>query len=230
MAKKSRLSFTVDNVIFYESGGKLLARTKPATVKQTRATKTSAGKFGEAVDLCKGLRDGLHPLLKGQPQKEIMIRLNNALYQWTLAGKTQYGLKFLTDFRFNTQTGIRERLRWALELDWQPAGLHIPLPRMVPSQQIVAAAYTQQVVWTTMVAGINLQSLQVSTSEVITQTIPYQKTTLPAQTLFVPYKLYPGTLTVAVTAMRSLVPQKGMLKEHPAPRWQPMDIVGVVLK
>lgn len=230
MGRKNRLSFTVNNVIFYECQAELRVRCKPDKVRQTMATKRSAGYFGEAVFISKCLRDGLYPLLHGQKQHEIMLRLNNSLYKWILGGKSVYDMGEIRDFRFNPKTGIRERLRWPLQVTWTASHVHIPMPAMVPSNKIVAAAYTREVQWKIVVAGCHLKTGHITHSPVITLTIPYQDTELAAQEITIPFVAEPGSINVVVASMRSLMLLRGELREHKDLRWQPMDIVDVILR
>lgn len=230
MGKKNRLSFTVNNIIFYECQAELRSRSKPDKVRQTKATKRSAGQFGEAVFISKCLRDGLHPLLHGQKQHKIMLRLNNLLYKWIQAGKSKHDMREIIDFRFNLRTGCRERLRWPLQVNWLSSHIQIPIPAMVPSEKIVAAAYTQEVQWKIIVTGCNLKSGKITSSPVKTLTIPFLDTEQPAQDIEIPFVAAPDSMNIVVASMRSFVPTRGELKEHKALRWQPMDIVAVMLK
>jgi len=61
-------------------------RSKPATVKQTCATKISAGKFGKGVRLSKELRSGLQPLFGGTLARNTILGFNNAIYKFLLEG------------------------------------------------------------------------------------------------------------------------------------------------
>jgi hypothetical protein len=230
MGRKNRLSFTVNNVIFYECQAELRARSKPGKVRQTKATKRSAGHFGEAVFISKCLRDGLYQLLRGQKQNEIMLRLNNALFKWILAGKSIHDIGEIRDFQFNTKTGIRERLKWPLQVNWTASHMQIPIPAIIPSEKIVAAAYTREVEWKVVVTGCHLKTGHITYSPVITLTIPYQDVELPAQEITIPFVAEPGSINIVVASMRSLVLLRGELREHKNLRWQPMDIVDVILR
>lgn len=101
----SMLTFTgrLGNIIAYRRGGKYCLRTCPETVRQTKATRRAAKRFGAASRKGALIRSALLPDLDIHCEGSLVNRLNSAILR---AGKNDHA--GLTGFRFNPYTGIEK--------------------------------------------------------------------------------------------------------------------------
>jgi len=72
----------IQNIVFYKMGDKYYARTIPARVKQTKATKKRANEFGKASRTGKSLRQQLFPVIPFPSDNKMQTRLVSAVFQW----------------------------------------------------------------------------------------------------------------------------------------------------
>lgn len=75
-------SGTIANVIFYELHGKPCARSRPARVRQTTATKGAANRFGRAKTASRLLRQALAGLIPEYRSRALMYRADAGLLAW----------------------------------------------------------------------------------------------------------------------------------------------------
>ncbi|MBB1286923.1 hypothetical protein HRH25_21250 [Flavisolibacter sp. BT320] len=75
-------SGTIANVIFYERNGKPCARSRPARVRQTTATKASANWFGLAKTASRLLRQTLAGFIPRYRSRALMYRVDAGLLAW----------------------------------------------------------------------------------------------------------------------------------------------------
>lgn len=125
----SALTFTgkLGNVIAYRRNGKICLRTKPETVRQTRATRQAAQWFGVASRKGALIRGAILPELDIHYDGNVVNRLNGAIVK---AGRNNHG--GLAGFQFNPHTSISKFFSQPLTVS--PEGtLHIP-PQMLKAQ------------------------------------------------------------------------------------------------
>lgn len=80
LGNKKAFSGMVGNVVFRIRDGKQIVQSRPATVKQTSATKRSASEFGSCSKWAKQLRIGLTPFLVGLTDSTMHSRFTATLY------------------------------------------------------------------------------------------------------------------------------------------------------
>src|SRR5687768_5817784 len=99
-------------------------------MKQTPATKRSAGQFGKAVQIAKALRQGMYPVLPDAKDRKMMHRLDNAVLQWIRNGQEKIAsLEILKEFPINEDYTLQDRLRIPFSINWNTRGnisLNIP--------------------------------------------------------------------------------------------------------
>lgn len=75
-----QLTGRIQNLIFYKVGDKYYARTAPARVRQTKATKKRASEFGKASRVGKSLRQQLLSVIPFPADNKMQTRLVSALF------------------------------------------------------------------------------------------------------------------------------------------------------
>ena len=80
LENKRAFSGMVGNVVFRNYRGKPIVQSRPAQVKQTKATQKSASEFGNCSRWAKQLRLGLTPFLVGQADSAMYQRFTTAIY------------------------------------------------------------------------------------------------------------------------------------------------------
>ncbi|ACU60462.1 hypothetical protein [Chitinophaga pinensis] len=133
MAKQTSLiTFTgqLGNMIGYERKGKFLLRAKPASIRQTVATRQAAQRFGLASKKGALIRSAFANELDVRCDTGRINRLNKALIQ---AG----GITQLQGFRFNQSTGI-ERFFLEMPVCVNKGTLYIP-PQVLPEMDGITA-------------------------------------------------------------------------------------------
>ena len=72
----------MDNVVFYQRQGTLVARAQAATVQQAAATTIRSRNFGIPTKAVRALRSGLLPALHFSKERNMQIRFSGAIAKW----------------------------------------------------------------------------------------------------------------------------------------------------
>jgi hypothetical protein len=114
------ISGLVGNVVFQNRNGKQIIKSRPAQMKQTKATKSSAGEFGKCSTWAKQLRLGLLPFLvnlnDSSMYQRFTARVYEALLNNTVLPKGQRTLlnsdmSSLIGFEFNNHSPFEDYCR-----------------------------------------------------------------------------------------------------------------------
>lgn len=216
MGKQTSLAYrgTRDNLVYYELNGGYYIRSKPTNVRQTAATKASAGKFGVAVRIGKSVRSSLTPLLPDSKDRQLMFRLNTAIYKWLLTEPpansfTHQAITSLAGFQFNERTTLAERLKLRLQTDWQQTGnCVVHIPSIDPLQQIAAPAHTLLVELQLAVLSCRMSDQTISNIQSTTISIPYTAQHIPAQQIHLPVQIATGFMAIVAGALKYTVQNK----------------------
>jgi hypothetical protein len=225
---------SVGNTLYYERNGGYYIRSKPTVVRQTKATKASANKFGVAVRVSKAIRSSFAPILINPRDRQMMFQLNTALYRWLLGGpnKDNYTLQpipALTGFSFNGASDLSSRLKLSLHADWQQTNqLVVNIPAVYPTQDIVAPAYTDSVALQLAVSCIGLATRELNCSCSKTIEIPYKKTLLPGQDIILPVDIIPGSIAVLAAALKYTISRNNGNHIVQNPEWLPAGIISAI--
>ncbi|HLK29376.1 MAG TPA: hypothetical protein VKT28_12415 [Puia sp.] len=229
MAIQSNLKFsgTAGNLIFYQRFGGFYVRSRPSTVKQTTATKASAGKFGNAVRIAKAFRSGLQPLFNSALDKTTILRFNNAVYRYLLADDASVdNLPFISGFEFNEQSLLKERMKLTVSVNRNIAGdMQLMLPAFVPEQKMVAPAYTRDVTLRLAAAVCNMKTQTLTDCRDDELSIVYDDHLFPSQVISLPFELSDDEIMVIGCSLRYEAMRKGLLKDVSDVRWMPAGIV-----
>jgi hypothetical protein len=234
--KKIILSGRVSNIIFYEFRGIACARTRPARVRQTKATKSSAKQFGKAVRMSRVLRSGLDFILPDPRDKSMMYRLNNALLQWLLqtkpGSKLTTDLPFISGFEFNEESLLTSRLKLSLTIGWTTRGkIIVDLPEFVPVRDIAAPAYTKRVHLKIAVTGCSVDDLTaVPRSETTIVDMEYNDKPIAAKRIGLPFTVRAGEIAIVAVGLNYEAAKKGIVQLVNDKRWLPVGIAGNCFK
>jgi len=202
------VSGRVDNVVFYKRMGTYVARSVPARVKQSAATKVRSRNFGVAAAAGKILRQLLHPVLPFPKDRSMQIRFSGAIAQWlglsdAVSLPATNDIPFVNGFQFNSVTSIDER--WKLPLTvTQPSAdiVEVLIPAFVPTLAIAAPAYTVFVECTFTVATCKLMDGTVQGVDTKKISIPYNSTPLDAQVISFPVPAIDGSLVITAARLQ----------------------------
>lgn len=234
MARQTALKFTgtVGSVIFYERLGGYYMRSKPNQVRQTTATKASAGTFGKANTIGKTLRQAMKPILPSATDRQLMYRLNGTLQQWLAAKKdASTGIQqvpSLQYFQLNTACSLQERCKPIFTVQWQPgstAVLNIPAINPVADIAVPAGIIAVQLQIMAIACRVSDAAIQL----VQEQTFAYDYTDInyPPQQVAFALPATNGNLLLIVVAVRYQL--AGIAGRYcTRMEWLPAEIVGAV--
>jgi hypothetical protein len=202
------LSGRMNNVVFFKRAGTYMARSLPATVKLSAATKVCNGNFGMASACGKSLRQLLQPVLPFPKDRRMQIRFSGAIAKWLGADAAATippitPIPFVHQFRFTDCPGVSERWKLRLLVE-QPAAnvITLQIPAYIPTQTISAPAHTVAVTCTITVAGCMLMDAAPTGSHSTTIEIPYTGSLIPAQIIEWPLPAPAGAVIITAVALR----------------------------
>ena len=219
------------NVIYYELNGGYYARSVPAKVKQTKATKIRSSNFAVAVRTSRLLRCLLKDALPFPKDKLMQNRLNGAIMNWLKLQTPAHlqpaaNLPFIHDFQFNPSTSVKERLQVPVIVSKIGSNtLQVYMPAFDTRQQLKAPAWTNKVTVTIAAASCLLTSSVTNGNDVNTFTIPYCEAYTPEHTIDLSLPMPPGSLVVVAVSLAFFISKKG--KEIPTDKtaFMPAGIV-----
>lgn len=198
----------INNVIFYQIGNTHAARSAPAAVRQTEATKVRSRNFGLASSAGRTLRSLLLPVLPFPKDKKMQSRFSGAIAQWLAQNNAadlqpQPSIPFVTGFSFNDATSFAERCKLSLTVTQRSSNeIEILLPAFVPTAVVSAPAHTVMVEFIITVASCGLTNAVAGGTVTHRIEIPYNNTEQSAQSLLFPVSTAPGSLLITAAALR----------------------------
>ena len=110
------ISGRLENVVFYKRSGGFFARSMPASVKQSDATKMRSRNFGIASSAGKTLRSLLMPVIFFPKDRKMQGRFAVAIAQWLKLSNIETlpatnDIPYVNDFQFNDSTSIAKRFK-----------------------------------------------------------------------------------------------------------------------
>ena len=223
--KKVILSGKLANLIFYESWGKAHVRTKPVRVRQTKATKASAQKFGKAVRISKALREGVSPILPDYKNRTLMHRVNNVMLQ-TLSHQLPLDVSLLNGFQFYEDRDFTGEFRIALSVEWNKKNVIIHIPEFIPATDLVAPRSTKVVQLKLAVTGCELKNMGHIDSHSTTIEIAYNKEKVPARQVVFPFATKSNSLSIVVAVLNNGINKENISRSKPSRQWNPAEIIG----
>ena len=225
------ISGKIGNVVFYERGGKYIARSMPAKMKLTENTLKRSGNFAIASRAGAALRALLKPVLPFPKDRQIQNKLVGAISNWlqlhdAASLPPDKNVPFVNGFSFNPATGFAERFKVPFEVDQNiPGNVEIQLPAFVPVTAIAAPANTIRVVLTITAASCDLVKGVGLGSQTATVHIPYDTGMRNAEVIQMPVPTPPGALAVVAA---SLTYELGNGKAMTNVAFMPSSVIGAI--
>jgi hypothetical protein len=222
--KNIQLSGSVSHLVFYQLNGESYVRSKPTRVKQTKATHQRANDFGKASKIAKAIRVCASPILAFKPDRDLINRLNKAIYACICNNEmiSDKSLPSLTGFEFNEKSELSARCKIKIPTPViDHAGITIQLPAFNVMQKIVAPAFTKKINIKITGVGIDLKNPHVYNSSNVATIIEYNNTHIPAQQIKFPITINKGSLLLLLISLEYTTDKKIITDV----RWLPASIV-----
>ncbi|HPH84002.1 MAG TPA: hypothetical protein PLC48_01035 [Ferruginibacter sp.] len=212
MAKQinTRITGTIGDIIFYESKGEYLWRTKGKTGVQAPAAKKQASLMGKASAISGKLRAALKPILPEPGNRKIMYSLNNALQQWLRNGEQVTtepldNIPGLSGFSFYNQVDADMGFRVTMPVSRTADGqISLRLPQFDSPNPIHPLPFSGVIQLHIMAVSCHVEDPSLTTSCEEILTIPYYGNPIAAQEILLPLKTMPGNLTVVAISVNAM--------------------------
>lgn len=192
-----QLSGSIENLIFYNRKGGFYVRTKPASVKQTIATKSSAQLFGKAAQLEKIYRNLLSTVIPDMKDRAMQRKFRTALYQYLVNQTPVIG------FEFNTESLLAERLKQQPTLfQNNEQQIMLQIPSIIPDKHITAPAHTISVDMHISVACCNIENMNQCNSFQTILHIPYNNIATATSEIKMPFDISYDHLVLSAVSLK----------------------------
>ena len=231
MARQQKVfvSGKIGSVIFYERNGVQCARSAPAHVKQTKATRQSAKIFGRAKQIGRSLRVDLSPVLAGFKARTIMHRLDNAIRQWLKETNAPgEDLPFINGLELNERAALKERIKVSLSVDFSEKGkVMLKIPGINLAKDVQAPSNTRSLQLSIGLASCLLPANTSAGSFSTSLDIPFKTgSMIPEQKIILPFDVKKGSITLVVATLLYSIEKKGKSGFLMDERWMPAAVVG----
>jgi hypothetical protein len=201
------ISGRIENVVFYKRSGSFFARSMPASVKQSGATKVRSRNFGIASSAGKTLRGLLMPVIPFPKDRKMQGRFAGAIAQWLKISNIEAlpatnDMAYVNHFQFNDSTGIAERFKIPIAVTNPSADLiEVKVSAFVPTVSIAAPARTASVELTITVASCKLKNGEALGNFTSKINIPYNDGLINAQSISLPLPTDSGAVVITAASL-----------------------------
>jgi hypothetical protein len=235
MAKKLNMQFSgrIGPLVGVLRGGEYHYRSRPAKVRQTKATKASSSIFALASKAGKIMRQHLHSSIPNPKDLNMQRNLVGQICNWLRLSRgappqSTTEIPFVNHFNFNPVKPLEETWRMPLYFIQTSPGLtQLQIPAFIPVKAIKAPAHTIQIELCISTVALRLDNDNCFGNENHTITIPYNNTPQPAKEIVLPLQTDSGNILIAAIQLNYTV-QKGAQLTHIKPDKLPAAIVGAV--
>lgn len=232
--RDSKLVGTVGNLIFYNRLGEYLMRTKPDSVRRTKASVNSGFNFGKASKISAQIRNHVASINPCKSDIRVLYRLTaamNKFISWkekkdAASVKMPDKLPYIYGFQFNDQADLTSitSIKASTKLT-EPGMTEISMDAFIPSESLHAPANTNHIVFNTMLLGIDLQDVKAELLGKSEIEIPYSSETFQPPVISMPATAKSGDLAILVMAVQYMVDKKGDVELHNDKRKMPCGVV-----
>ncbi|HEY8660044.1 MAG TPA: hypothetical protein VIL78_13500 [Hanamia sp.] len=228
-----QLTGRIGNVVFYKLGDKYYARSIPAQVKQTKATKARATEFGKASRIGKILRHQLLPVIPFPTDNKMQTRLVSLIFKWLQANSKMTiepvdAVPFINKFQFTEGYSLQERWKVPLEvIHPSPGLLRLKIPAFIPARSISAPAHTVSVVCKISAAGCNVDKGIATGCYSTSLQFDYNNVEVLEQIISLPLSTPTGSLVVTAMSLEYNIPKNGLVQKTTNKAFMPAGIVNV---
>lgn len=226
---------TQANIIYYNWKGVFSMRTKPARVKQTKATKSSASVFGKAASLGAALRKAFAALLPNAKDKKMQLQFQTALQiflQQYKTGSMTAGpvATALQGFRFNEKAGGYGLLQKIISINSVGSNtVQAELKTFNPVQELPAPRGTATVALLMAAASFNAQAGKITDQNFVQQEIIYTDAVADAKQLTIALQTKKGHCIMMIAALQFHKTENNLPQPVKQLRWMPAMVLGVWL-
>jgi hypothetical protein len=230
MSKITRVfaSGTIGNIIFYERQGTPCARSRPAAVKQTTATKEAGKRFGQAKTISRQLRTGLTTVLNQPKARDVMYKTDQAIASWLKDGPPPATGTIgppLSGLEFNNKTSMYERFRKEIRADWSLNGeVTIAIPAFDPTEVIISPAHTVSLAFRLAISGCTLEGNYLQGSSTAFE-IEYRQGLIPAKEISLNFTPAPQSVYICVAALQYSIARNGNKETAMNEAWLPATVM-----
>lgn len=228
MARINRIfaSGTIANVIFYELNGTPCARSKPAHVRQTDATRIAGKQFGAAKTLSRLLRQAFSGLLPLHAGKPVMYLVDSSVRPWIQTIQTpQQGLRVLPGFPCTPAADIKSLFRKEINTQLHDNTIIITIPAKDNATVARHPADATKGILSLAVATINLQQSQLIHYDQRSIEIPFPLMPLPSQVFSFDAVTAPGNIIAVAAGIRYVQEKDGKTVVVDKEEWQAMHVL-----
>jgi hypothetical protein len=223
----------IQNVVFYKRGDKYYARSVPARIRQTKATKKRATEFGKASGIGAGLRKQLLPVIPFPADNKMQTRLVSELCSWLQSGfdpeQPCDPVPFLNDFSFTEGDTVTERWKVSLEVTKIADGmLQMKIPAFVPAKNILVPAGTVSVKCHIATGGYHLKNGGETGGFSTSLNFNYNDEPVPEQIISLPTPTPSGSLIVTGVSLEYYFNKNGHLQKSMNKAFMPAGIVSAM--
>jgi hypothetical protein len=235
MASQKQLQITgrIGDVVFYKRGDKYYARSVPAKVKQTKATKKCATQFGKASAAGKCLRHQLLPCIPFPRDVTMQVRLVSAISAWlrSATDPPQPGneVPFIKNFQFTEGGSVRERWRVTLHVTRvDDGGLQLTIPAFAPGRSISAPAGTLTVKCNIAATACNIDKGVTTGGYATSLHFDWNDKEVPEQVISLPVPARPGNLVVTAVSLEYFSIKNGVRQKTTNKAFMPAGVVSAM--
>jgi hypothetical protein len=215
--RDSKLVGTVGNLIFYSRLGEYCIRTKPSSVRRTKASINSGLNFGKASKISRQIRNLIEKI---NPSKSNIqaIRLNGAINKFIswkekkdmVSVKMPEKLPFIYEFQFNDQVDLSSITAIQPSVKTKDQGItEISLPPLNPSQSLQSPGNTNSILLKMILMGVSLDKVETELLGKAEIEIPYSNEIFQPPVISMPVAAKTGDLVILVMAVQYMVNKKG---------------------
>jgi len=234
MARQSGLYFKgrMGNIVGSTWKGIPYLRYMPDTINQSEATKQSSANMAQASRIGAAFRKSFAPLLPQTKGRAIQNRFTGAVKKWLQTKPFQQTLPsvtapYLLGFEFNEASPVEARFRVTVSLEEkEKQSLQLQVNSFVPTQNIVAPAYTKTVNLKMAVAQCQVDSCAVTANYFHELSVDYNSDTVPAQFISLPFTAEEGNIVLMLLSLQYYT-ANGMVTDE---RWMPCGIVAAYVR
>jgi hypothetical protein len=219
--RDSKLVGTIGNIIFYNYRGEYCMRTKPVSVRRTKASINSGLNFGKASKISGQIRKAVAPINPASSDMRVLYRLTAAMNKFISWKEKKEAasinmprkLPFISGFQFNDQADLSSISALQLTVKTTvPGTTEIGLPPFVPSQNLQAPSNTNSIILKMILMGMSLDKAEtdiIGNGEI---EIPYSNMPFQPPVVSIPASSKPGGLVMLVIAVQYMVSKNGEIE------------------
>jgi hypothetical protein len=215
--RDSKLVGTIGNLIFYNHLGDYRMRTKPVSVKRSRASVHSGLNFGKASKICRQIRNQLVTINPSKSGSRAIHRFTGALNKYISWQEKQdpaspvrrNGLPFIQGFQFNEQSDLSSIMAIRVSVSFSESGLmEIRFAPSVPGEALQAPYHTDHILLKWVITSTNLATVETGKPVMGEMRIPYVHELFQPPVISIPALTKPDNMMLMVLAVQYMVNKK----------------------